>query len=155
HRRPSGPISPDRFAPAFSPPLSRRRFLEGLAAGGVLAGAGGLVLPRAARARTAQSTLIGPDLDLTVARHTVDFTGRPGGAVLVNGSLPAPLLRWREGDTVSIRVHNALDEDTSIHWHGILLPANMDGVPGLSFRGIPPGESFLYRFEVRQSGTYW
>jgi CopA family copper-resistance protein len=69
--------------------------------------------------------------------------------------VPAPTLRWKEGDTVTLRVANTLDEDASIHWHGILLPANMDGVPGLSFHGIRPGETYVYRFKVRQAGTYW
>ena len=73
----------------------------------------------------------------------------------MNGSVPAPTLRWKEGDTVTLRVANTLDEDASIHWHGILLPANMDGVPGLSFHGIRPGETHVYRFTVRQAGTYW
>ena len=74
----------------------------------------------------------------------------------MNGSLPAPTLRWRQGDTVKLRVSNDLfEEDTSIHWHGILLPANMDGVPGLSFHGIRPGEAYAYQFSVKQSGTYW
>ena len=85
----------------------------------------------------------------------MNFTGSPRVAVTVNGSVPAPTLRWREGDTVTMRVANTLDEDASIHWHGILLPANMDGVPGLSFHGIRPGETYVYRFEVRQAGTYW
>src|SRR3546814_10933883 len=66
-----------------------------------------------------------------------------------------PTLRWREGDTVTIRVKNRLNETTSIHWHGIILPFQMDGVPGISFTGIPPGETFTYRFKVQQSGTYW
>ena len=73
----------------------------------------------------------------------------------VNGTLPAPTLRWREGDIVTLRVTNRLRETSSIHWHGIVLPANMDGVPGLSFSGIGPGETYVYRFAVRQSGTYW
>src|SRR3546814_12943398 len=73
----------------------------------------------------------------------------------LNGSLPAPTLRWREGDTVTIRVKNRLNETTSIHWHGIILPFQMDGVPGISFAGIPPGETFTYQFKVQQSGTYW
>ena len=76
-------------------------------------------------------------------------------ATTVNGTLPAPTLRWQEGDTVTLRVTNRLKEDTSIHWHGILLPTGMDGVPGLSFPGIRPGETFDYQFQVRQSGTYW
>ena len=138
---------------------SRRRFVQGLALGGVVAGSG---LWRASDAlaavpRTlAASELRGTDLSLAIGRSTVDFTGRARSAVTVNGSLPAPILRWREGDTVSIRVANTLaDEMTSIHWHGILLPSNMDGVPGLSFDGIAPGEAFQYRFQLRQSGTYW
>ena len=139
--------------------LSRRRFVQGLALGGVVAGSG---LWRASGAlaavpRTlAANELRGTDLSLAIGRSTVDFTGRARSAVTVNGSLPAPILRWREGDTVSIRVANTLaDEMTSIHWHGILLPSNMDGVPGLSFDGIAPGEAFQYRFQLRQSGTYW
>ena len=76
-------------------------------------------------------------------------------AFTVNGSVPAPTLRWKEGDVVTLRVANSLDEIASIHWHGILLPANMDGVPGLSFHGIGPGDAYVYRFKVRQGGTYW
>ncbi|WP_237751090.1 multicopper oxidase domain-containing protein, partial [Pseudomonas aeruginosa] len=76
-------------------------------------------------------------------------------AMTINGSLPGPTLRWREGDNVTLRVRNRLAEDTSIHWHGIILPANMDGVPGLSFEGIAPGGLYEYRFKVRQNGTYW
>ncbi|WP_282278346.1 copper resistance system multicopper oxidase [Stenotrophomonas sp. PS02297] len=139
--------------------LSRRRFVQGLALGGVVAGTGlwraGDAFATPARAATA-GELRGTDLSLAIGRSTVDFTGRARSAVTVNGSLPAPILRWREGDTVNIRVANTLaDEMTSIHWHGILLPANMDGVPGLSFDGIAPGEAFQYRFQLRQSGTYW
>ncbi len=139
--------------------LSRRRFVQGLALGGVVAGTG---LWRASDALAAPvramaaSELRGTDLSLAIGRSTVDFTGRARSAVTVNGSLPAPILRWREGDTVSVRVANTLaDEMTSIHWHGILLTSNMDGVPGLSFDGIAPGEAFQYRFQLRQSGTYW
>ena len=85
----------------------------------------------------------------------INFTGSDRTAFTVNGSVPAPLLRWREGDTVTLRVANTLHEDASIHWHGIVLPANMDGVPGLSFHGIRPGETYVYRFTLRQAGTYW
>jgi CopA family copper-resistance protein len=85
----------------------------------------------------------------------MNFTGSPRIAFTVNGSVPAPTLRWKEGDTVMLRVANTLDEDASIHWHGILLPANMDGVPGLSFHGIRPGETYVSRFKVKQGGTYW
>ncbi|MBS0215701.1 MAG: copper resistance system multicopper oxidase [Proteobacteria bacterium] len=142
--------------------LSRRRFVQGLAAGGVLAGFG--LWPRqgwALRSAGQPEVLAGTDFDLSIGEMAVDFTGKARTAVTVNGSLPAPLLRWKEGSTVNIRVRNALqrnsmhDGEASIHWHGILLPANMDGVPGLSFDGIRPGESYLYRFDVRQSGTYW
>jgi CopA family copper-resistance protein len=85
----------------------------------------------------------------------VNLTGRSSLATVVNGMLPGPILRWREGDTLTLRVRNELAVDTAIHWHGILLPAGMDGVPGISFHGIAPGESFTYRFDVRQNGTYW
>jgi len=101
------------------------------------------------------AVLSGTDFHLEIAETPANFTGAPRMATTVNGMLPAPTLRWREGDTVTLRVTNRLKEDTSIHWHGILLPTGMDGVPGLSFPGIRPGETFNYRFEVRQSGTYW
>lgn len=84
-----------------------------------------------------------------------ELDGRKAPAITVNGTLPGPLVRLREGQEAILRVTNHLSEDTSIHWHGILLPAAMDGVPGVSFAGIPPGETFTYRFPVKQSGTYW
>ncbi|UXA67813.1 copper resistance system multicopper oxidase [Xanthomonas prunicola] len=136
--------------------LSRRRFVQGLALGGVAA-AGGL-WGRDARAATPASTpvLRGSSQSLQIGRMPVNFTGRARPAITVNQSLPAPTLRWREGDTVSVRVRNALtDQPTSVHWHGLLLPANMDGVPGMSFDGIAPGQEYHYRFALRQSGTYW
>jgi len=104
---------------------------------------------------TAWSNLAGSEFDLRIGETPMNFTGRPKVAYTVNGSVPAPTLRWKEGDTVTLRVANTLDEDASIHWHGIVLPANMDGVPGLSFDGIRPGEAYVYRFAVRQGGTYW
>ena len=100
-------------------------------------------------------TLAGSVFDLKIGETPMNFTGTPKIAFTVNGSVPAPTLRWKEGDTVALRVANTLDEDASIHWHGILLPANMDGVPGLSFHGIRPGETYVYRFTVKQGGTYW
>ena len=115
----------------------------------------GLPLPLSAGAGGGQRVLEGTEFDLTIGEAPVNFTGRPRTALTVNGQLPAPLLRWREGDTVTLRVCNRLAVPSSIHWHGILLPANMDGVPGLSFAGIPPGGSYVYRFLVRQAGTYW
>jgi CopA family copper-resistance protein len=105
--------------------------------------------------------LSGTEFDLTIGETRVDFTGRARMAVTVNGSLPAPILRWREGTTVSLVVRNALPRgsihghQTALHWHGIVLPANMDGVPGMSFDGIDRGESWQYRFRVGQAGTYW
>ena len=95
------------------------------------------------------------EFDLAIGETPIRVDGRQSLAVTVNGSMPAPLLRFREGDTVTLRVQNDLDESTSIHWHGILLPFEMDGVPGVTFPGIPPGETFVYRFPVMQSGTYW
>lgn len=138
-----------------STPLARRTFVSGLALGGVVAGSG--LWRRTAWAVTSEqpAALSGTEFELTIDATPMSFTGRSRMAITVNGSLPAPILRWREGDTVSLRVANRLREDASIHWHGILLPANMDGVPGLSFHGIHPGESYLYRFKVRQAGTYW
>jgi len=105
--------------------------------------------------RQGPAVLSGTEFDLRIGETPMNITGAPRTALAVNGTLPAPTLRWREGDTVTVRVANALDEDTSIHWHGILLPANMDGVPGLSFDGIRPRETYVYRFQVRQGGTYW
>ena len=101
------------------------------------------------------SELRGDHFDLSIGEVPVNLTGKPARAKVVNGTLPAPTLYWREGDTVELRVNNTLTEDTSIHWHGIILPANMDGVPGFSFHGIAPGESYLYRFKLQQAGTYW
>ena len=139
------------------PDRTRRRFVQGLALGGAALGVG--LLPRfalAAPTATAYpAVLSGTEFDLTIGAMTVDFTGRARSAVVVNGQLPAPILRWREGDTVTLRVRNTLPVTSSIHWHGILLPFRMDGVPGLSFPGIAPGETFTYRFPVRQTGTYW
>jgi CopA family copper-resistance protein len=135
---------------------SRRTFVKGLAAGGAAATLG--LVPRLeAQPAPLQPTglLSGTEFDLRIGETAVNFTGNPRIAYTVNGSLPAPILRWREGDTVTLRVVNTLSEDASIHWHGMLLPANMDGVPGLSFHGIRPGESYTYRFQVRQNGTYW
>ncbi len=99
---------------------------------------------------------VAKEIDLAIRRATIDLGGTAASAVTVNGTVPGPLLRFREGDEAVIRVANQLEgEDTSIHWHGILLPAAMDGVPGVSFGGIKPGETFTYRFPLKQSGTYW
>ena len=134
---------------------SRRRFVTGMSTA-----AATIALPWSLRASgNPQSVnsieLRGTEFDLAIGATPVNFTGHTAIAITANGSLPAPTLRWREGDTVTLRVANHLREDTSLHWHGILLPANMDGVPGFSFHGIQPGETFVYRFNVRQAGTYW
>jgi len=135
---------------------SRRTFVKGLAAGGLLGGLGLWRTPVWALNSSGQvNELSGTDFELFIGETPVNFTGQPRTALTINGSLPGPLLRWREGDTVTLRVRNRLKADTSIHWHGILLPANMDGVPGLSFKGIEPGGVYVYQFKVRQHGTYW
>lgn len=138
--------------------MLRRDFLQAGALGlGALAGLDRLV-PTFARAqagfRPGHGVHQGP-VDLAIDRTTLPFAGRAGHAVTVNGSVPGPLLRFREGDIATLRVTNRLAEDTSIHWHGILLPPDMDGVPGVSFPGISPGETFEYHFPFKQTGTYW
>ena len=135
---------------------SRRTFVKGLAAGGILGGFGLWRTPVwAVTSPGLQSVLTGNEFDLFIGETPVNITGSPRTAMTINGSLPGPLLRWREGETVTLRVKNRLDQDTSIHWHGIILPANMDGVPGLSFHGIAPDGMYEYKFKVHQNGTYW
>ena len=136
---------------------SRRTFVKGLAAGGAVTALGLWRTSAWAQAGSRQlETLSGTEFDLSIGETPMNFTGSPRMAHTVNGSIPAPTLRWKEGDTVTLRVSNRLrDDHASIHWHGILLPANMDGVPGLSFNGIGPGETYVYRFQVRLGGTYW
>ncbi len=135
---------------------SRRTFVKSLAAGGAVAGLGLWQRPVWALTSPGQPTVLsGTEFDLTIDSMSVDFTGKRRTAMAINGSIPGPLLRWREGDTVTLRVRNRLPQDTSIHWHGILLPANMDGVPGFSFAGIAPDGMYEYRFKVVQNGTYW
>jgi len=138
--------------------LPRRRFVKGLAASGALLGMG--VSPASLLAETyspgvEQKILTGRQFKLTIAPQTVNFTGRTRLATAVNGSVPGPVIRWRQGDRVKIDVTNKLAESSSIHWHGIILPAPMDGVPDISFKGIAPGGTYHYEFQLRQSGTYW
>jgi CopA family copper-resistance protein len=135
--------------------LPRRRFVQGLALGGVAAALGLRSDRLTAQTATPRQELRGTHFDLRIGELPVDFTGHRRVATVVNGQLPAPLLRWRQGDTVTLRVRNTLPVSSSVHWHGIILPADMDGVPGLSFDGIAPGADYLYRFTVNQSGTYW
>lgn len=105
--------------------------------------------------RSEATPLEGPNVQLSVGHSPFTVGGRTGHAITVNGTLPAPLIRLREGQRVRLSVTNTLDEDTSIHWHGLLLPFHMDGVPGVSFPGIRPGETFHYEFPIIQSGTFW
>lgn len=136
--------------------ISRRRFVLGTLSAGALLAAGRSGWTRADNAAyDGQKVLAGRSFDLRVGYLPVNYTGQERLATAINGTLPAPVLRWREGEQVTLRVTNQLAHDTSVHWHGILLPAGMDGVPGISFHGIRPGETFEYRFPVRQSGTYW
>jgi len=139
--------------------LSRRQFVQGLAMGGAVAsfGIASKSVFAAAIQQQQPDILSGTQFNLTIGEQAVNFTGAPRIATTVNGSLPAPILHWKEGDTVTINVHNQLDETSSIHWHGLILPSAMDGVPGIAtgFKGIRSGESFTYQFPIVQSGTYW
>ena len=138
--------------------LSRRRFVQGLAAGGVIATAPSMLHAKDKALEAQLGTapeLSGQLIELEVAQTPVNFTGSSRLATTINGSIPAPTLRLREGDEVTIKVTNRLSVPTSIHWHGIILPYQMDGVPGISFEGIAPGETFTYQFKLQQSGTYW
>jgi CopA family copper-resistance protein len=133
-------------------PLNRRRFVQGVAAAGAAASAWPL---HRAFAVSREPVLTGTEFQLEIGPMPLNITGRPRIATAINGQIPAPVLRWREGDTLTLAVTNRLAEPTSIHWHGVRTPSPMDGVPGLSFAGIPPGQTFVYRFPVHQSGTYW
>ena len=137
--------------------LPRRRFVKGVAAGTALLGLG--MLPEQLLAASApalkQPTLMGKHFKLTIAAQKVNFTGRERLATAVNGTVPGPILHWQQGDKITIDVTNKLAETSSIHWHGIILPDKMDGVPGISFPGIASGQTFRYQFKVKQSGTFW
>jgi len=143
------------------PHLGRRQFVKGIAAAGAL-------LPLAsfapfawaydaqeARSDLGGHTLSGSSFDIEIAPLPVNFTGTASTATAVNGLLPGPVLKLKEGDAVTIRVTNRLEEMCTIHWHGIILDSGMDGVPGISFPGIAPGETFVHKFTVVQHGTYW
>ncbi len=152
-------MKPDQriVLPSVPAGLSRRQFVTGAAAGSALLGLG---IPStgsfaATAASSTVTTLRGKSFDLDIGYRNVNFTGRERPATVINGSIPGPILRWQEGERVTLRVTNHLAHDTSIHWHGMILPADMDGVPGISFAGIPPGETFTYQFDVRQNGTFW
>ena len=99
--------------------------------------------------------LTNDEIDLTIAKSPLLVGNKVGAPITINGQMPGPLIRLKEGQRAKLNVTNRLSEDTSIHWHGIILPENMDGVPGVSFEGIKPGRTFKYRYDVEQNGTYW
>ena len=136
----------------------RRNFLRGAS----LVGAAGLapLVPAWAKSGSAglnpaTQTLSGEDIKLSIGHAPFSVGGRTGHAFAINGTVPGPIIRLKEGQNVRLSVTNTLDEDASIHWHGLLLPFQYDGVPGVSFPGIKPGKTFVYEFPIRQSGTYW
>ncbi len=139
--------------------LTRRRFLRhsALAAGSLTIGrfVTGCATPAAQAPRPSLRPVSGQVIDLDIAEQWLLVGGRPGRATTVGGGIPGPEIRLKEGQDVTLRVRNRLDVDSSIHWHGLLVPPEMDGVPGVSFAGIGPGRTFEYRFPIRQSGTYW
>ncbi|WP_017932081.1 copper resistance system multicopper oxidase [Robiginitomaculum antarcticum] len=137
---------------------NRRRFLTSSLGAGAALGVSGLVPAWAVSASEGNMgipALTGTNFDLEVSKFKTRINGRVASAVGVNGSIPAPLIRFREGDDITLNVKNTLDVDTSIHWHGLLVPFQMDGVPGVTFPGIKPGETFTYKYAVPQNGTYW
>lgn len=138
--------------------ISRRLLLKRTAALGLLAAVERLVpayaLTSAAHAGS-QTPLSGEIIDLTIGEQLFRLDGQTAPAVTINGTIPGPVIRLKEGQQATLRVTNRLEESTSIHWHGLLVPPAMDGVPGVSFGGIEPGATFTYQFPVRQSGTYW
>ena len=133
--------------------IARRSVMKGLGAG--LAAGFASVPAGAMPGVQGLPVLSGTRFDLTIGRQAIDKTGRPSWANAINGGVPGPVLHWRQGDVVTLNVTNRMPEMTGLHWHGIILPNTMDGVPGLEFPGIQPGETFTYRFPVLQSGTYW
>jgi CopA family copper-resistance protein len=135
--------------------MNRRRFMLGAAAAAGAFSAVRWSRGRAVAGPSLTPVLSGSEFQLEIGPTPINITGQPRIATAVNGQVPGPILRWREGDTVTLAVSNRLSVPSSIHWHGIRAPSPMDGVPGLSFNGIAPGETFIYRFPVHQSGTYW
>jgi CopA family copper-resistance protein len=139
--------------------ISGRLLLNGMAGLGLLASFE-LLVPAYALTNTfvnpsSQTALSGDVIDMTISEQLFRLDGRTTPAIMINGTIPGPLIRLKEGQQAILRVTNRLEESSSIHWHGLLLPPAVDGVPGVSFAGIEPGETFTYRFPVKQSGTYW
>jgi len=145
--------------PLSASPLDRRSLLRGAALGGVGLGLApwfpAWAQPVSAGIVAPLPTVSGDDITLTVAHQMLTVDGRTSHAIGINGTVPAPLLRLREGQTARLHIVNELDEETSLHWHGLLVPTQMDGVPGVSFPGIGPRSTFTYEFPIVQSGTYW
>jgi CopA family copper-resistance protein len=141
------------------PSIDRRTLLRAAAiAGGGAAAIGWLpawAQPVSAGTTALMPELAGEDIALRIAAQTFRVDRRDTPAIGINGTVPAPLLRLREGQRVRLHVTNDLDEDTSLHWHGLLVPTQMDGVPGVSFPGIKARSSFTYEFPIIQAGTYW
>ncbi|MEQ8483974.1 MAG: copper resistance system multicopper oxidase [Pseudomonadales bacterium] len=145
-----------------NPDPGRRQLLKALAASGLITGLGPLLpayaragVQVAGRASVPGGTPRDVTIDIAIRRESIDIAGGYASATTINHTIPGPLVELWEGQRARLRVSNHLDEDSSIHWHGILLPFEMDGVPGVTFPGIPPGESFVADFPVRQYGTYW
>ena len=139
--------------------INRRALLR---AGAAVGGTAALGTWFPAWAQTASSgivvpppTVSGPDVSLRIARQTMRIDGKPFRAIGINGTVPGPLIRLRQGQKVRLSVSNDLDVESSIHWHGLLVPFQYDGVPGVSFPGIKPQSKFLYEFPINQAGTYW
>ena len=139
--------------------ISRRLLLKRAATLGLLAVTERLAPAYALTNTTAnsgsQTSISGEIIDLTISEQLFLLDGRTGMAMTINGTIPGPVIRLKEGQSATLRVTNRLEEHTSIHWHGLLLPPTVDGVPGVSFAGIEPGATFTYRFPVKQNGTYW
>ena len=137
--------------------LSRRDFLRTGTALGLAAYANRLLPAYAATADrdSLSQTVLPGTTDLVIADRLINVGGNQAVATTINGTVPGPLVRLTEGTEAVLRVTNEMKVDTSIHWHGVLLPFRMDGVPGLSYDGIKPGETFEYRYPVKQNGTYW
>jgi FtsP/CotA-like multicopper oxidase with cupredoxin domain len=141
-----------RWIKDFQMKNTRRTFVQGLTSSALLLGAG---RPVAFAHSASSQSLSGSRVQLLIDERPVNYTGARRLATAINGQVPGPLLRWREGEEVTVQVTNRLAVQSSIHWHGVIVPADMDGVPGLSYPGIAPGETFSYRFKVNQHGTYW
>jgi CopA family copper-resistance protein len=138
--------------------LSRRRFVKGAAGASALIGIGAAPFTIGAEnapKMKSPEVIRGRHFELNIGYQPVNFTGVNRIATAINGSVPGPILRWTEGEHITLRVHNHLHHDSSLHWHGMILPSGMDGVPGMSFAGIKPGSYFDYAFKVQQNGTYW